>query len=97
MISANYKPSKASFHHPLITKEDFLTLKSLNSQPNLFICHIDKSKGVDCDHKINTILQDSSKFSYIDPTTHELISKLEDKLIRNLRVLKSQGSEEPSH
>ena len=70
-------------------------LKNLKEDPNLLITKPDKGRGVvlmnkcDYDDKIHIILDDTTKFKYLSIDLESHLLKLEDKLNRILRDIRS--------
>ena len=72
---------------------DSLALKSLKDDESIIITRPDKGRGsvvldkLDYNQKVDTILQDASKFQKILADPFTLITRAEDKLTRCLRSL----------
>ena len=90
----NFKPHK--IFSPFFNKNDFTILKNLSKNDSIIISRPDKGIGVvilnktDYHSKMNTILNDSSKFKQhtsLDPLINTL--RCEDRLNRYLRKLKN--------
>ncbi|XP_069974787.1 uncharacterized protein [Penaeus vannamei] len=77
----------------------FTSLKSLKDDDNIIITRPDKGRGIvilnkdDYQNKLQSILDDSSKFKRISCDTASYLLKLEDKLNRLLRPIKTSIGE----
>lgn len=89
--------SKKTNFHPFIQRDDLSILRKLGRNKDLVFCNPDKGRGVvilnRCDYinKMNIILSDREKFEAVQEDKYKLSLRLEDKLNRKLRTLKSQG------
>ena len=83
-------------YNPL-SKQHILALRNLSKDETITISRPDKGRGVvilnrnDYINKVQTILSDNSKFQHVSDDPFVLSLKLEDKLNRFLRKLKSQN------
>ncbi|XP_064107906.1 uncharacterized protein LOC135216468 [Macrobrachium nipponense] len=81
---------------PFFNKKDLEILKKLSKQENLIIIRPDKGKGVvilnktDYIQKVETILEDNSKFRFLGEPDFSTIFRSEDKITRFLRSLLDQ-------
>lgn len=81
---------------PLFKKSDVFTLKKLASDPNIYVTRPDKGCGVvllnrtDYIDKVNSVLNDVTKFDRINIDEKKIVIKLEDRLNNVLRSYKSK-------
>ena len=80
---------------PFFKQADFDILKKLSKNKDLVVCRPDKGKGIvllnrnDYVQKMENILSDNSKFSFVGSPVFNIIFKLEDKINRTLKQLKN--------
>ena len=85
----DFSSYKTSF--PTLPKHLFESLKALRSDPSIIITSPDKGRGcvildkLDYINKVETILNDHTKFKLITQEPFKFMTKLEDKLARLLR------------
>ena len=83
---------------PFLKREDFHVLKLLSKNEDIVICRPDKGKGIvllnktEYIQKMDQILSDTSKFTFIGPPDCRMIFKAEDKINRTLKQLKDNST-----
>ena len=91
----NFKPYKNRC--AVFSRKDFNNLRNLAQNSELYVTKPDKGNGVvimnkqDYCDKINTILNDETKFSLENIDEKKLILKLEDKMNETLRSMKNKN------
>ena len=79
---------------PFFKQSDFDILKKLSKNKDLVICRPDKGKGIvllnrnDYIQKMENILSDNSKFTFVGSPVFSTIFRMEDKINRTLKQLK---------
>jgi hypothetical protein len=97
LIYKTFTASHTETWFPFFKKEDLNILKSLGKNKDIVICRPDKGKGVvilnknDYISKLNSILNDNTKFSKITELKSKVAFRIEDKLNRFLNKLKNDS------
>ena len=91
-----YSSNKVNWF-PFFKQDDYNILKRLSKKKNLVICRPDKGRGIvllnhsDYIQKMEDILSDGSKFTFVGPPSYNTIFKTEDKINRTLKQFKDNS------